>query len=311
MSMSGGAWSTEERGPGGLACVVMSVADQPGLSAAVRSLEGQSPRPEIVVVNSAGGDPAETLAAEGLAVRVISRPQRLLPGAARNLGVAATRERYAAFLAADCMAEPGWVAARLRAHHGGAAGVASAMTNAIPWSRAACASHLLLYPRRLPETAPAERLLYGVSYDRRLFDRLGLFREDLREGEDTDFNARVAAVAPIVWDSRVRTAHRNPTSLRALLRDQYARGRRSRVYDALPARSMVKVSAVKQVREARLLALRASKGEERRRLTEAMPLVRAGAAAFTAGLLASRFSGRHSRGTPALTPVPRCGAPPG
>ncbi len=41
----------------------------------------------------------------------------------------------------------------------------------------------------MPDTPPSERLLYSVSYDRTLFERFGSFREDLREGEDTDFNA--------------------------------------------------------------------------------------------------------------------------
>jgi glycosyltransferase involved in cell wall biosynthesis len=298
----------EQGPPDGLACVVMSLGAQPGLAAAVHSLDRQSPRPAIVVVNSDGGDPERTLAREGLSVPVVSRSERLLPGAARNLGVEATRERFVAFLAADCLAEPGWAAARLRAHRAGAAAVASVMTNAYPWSRSACAAHLLLYPRRLPQTPPGERLLYGVSYDRGLFDRVGPFREDLREGEDTDLNARVAALTPIVWDSSVRTAHSNPTSLPALLRDQYARGRRSRVYDALPTRRLIRVGVVKQVREARLLALAASEEDERRRLTEAMPLVRAGAAAFTAGLLAARAAGRRGG---ALRRVPRCEGPPG
>ncbi len=168
-----------------LACVVLSLRCTPGLVEAVRSLEEQSPRPEIVVVNSGGGDPAAMLRAAGLDVRVINRHDRLLPGAARNLGIAATRKRYVAFLAADCRAEPGWVAARLRAHRAGAKAVASAMTNAFPESLVASAAYLRLHWRRMPDTPSSERLLYSVSYERTLFERFGGFREDLREGEDT------------------------------------------------------------------------------------------------------------------------------
>ncbi|HYH47235.1 MAG TPA: glycosyltransferase family A protein, partial [Thermoanaerobaculia bacterium] len=91
-----------------LACVVLALGNPPELAAAVRSLLDQGEPMEVVVVNSAGGGAAATLAAAGLAVPVIERPERLLPGAARNLGIAATRAPFVAFLAADCWAEPGW-----------------------------------------------------------------------------------------------------------------------------------------------------------------------------------------------------------
>jgi hypothetical protein len=34
----------------------------------------------------------------------------------------------------------------------------------------------------------AQRIAYGASYDRRLFEEHGYFREDLRVGEDAEFN---------------------------------------------------------------------------------------------------------------------------
>src|SRR5688572_15177048 len=84
-----------------LACVVLALGNPPELAAAVRSLLDQGEPLEVVVVNSAGGGAAATLAAAGLAVPVVERPERLLPGAARNLGIAATRAPFVAFLAAD------------------------------------------------------------------------------------------------------------------------------------------------------------------------------------------------------------------
>ncbi|MGZ8697893.1 MAG: glycosyltransferase family 2 protein [Gaiellaceae bacterium] len=277
-----------------LACVVLSLRCTPGLVDAVRSLLDQSPGPEIVVVNSGGGDPAPVLRAAGLEVRVLNLPDRRLPGGARNVGIAATRQRYVAFLAADCRAEPGWVAARLRAHNSGARAVASVMTNSFPESVIASAADLRMHLHRMPDTPPTERLLYGVSYDRALFERFGPFREDLREGEDTDFNARMKGEVEIVWVPDVRTAHANPTRLRDLLRDQYARGKRSRVYDGLTATTMLRVTLVKETWRALAQARCAGDLHDRRRLIASWPLVSLASVAFSAGLVMARLRDRSS-----------------
>jgi glycosyltransferase involved in cell wall biosynthesis len=271
-----------------LACVVLSVGSPPTLVDAVRSLCRQRPEPEILVVNSGGGCALGALREAGLRVQVVNRPEPLLPGAARNLGIEATKAPFVAFLAADCLAEPGWVDARVEAHRAGVGAVASVMTNASPPSRSSCASHLLLYSRRLPTTAPSRRLLYGVSYNRSLFERLGRFREDLREGEDTDFNARVAQTTAVAWNEAVRTAHRNPTRPLGLLRDQYARGRRSRAYDDLSAWTMVRVCALKAPLAAWEQTKRTPDPRERRRLRRAMSLVPPASLAFATGLLVGR-----------------------
>jgi len=215
--------------PHELACVVLSFRNEAGLVAAVRSLLAQDTPVEIVVVNSGGGTPEETLRQAGLSARVITRHERLNPGAVRNLGIAATRAPYVAFLAGDCIAEPGWVSGRLREHLRGALAVGSAVTNAYPQSRCAWASYTLLFARRVPGPIVPnhDRSLYGVSYARELFGRFGLFRDDMRTGEDTEFHNRFSNIVPIAWAPYVRTAHRHPTRVRALILDQYVRGVRT------------------------------------------------------------------------------------
>jgi hypothetical protein len=138
------------------------------------------------------------------------------------------------------------------------------------------------------DTLPSERLLYSVSYDRTLFERFGRFREDLREGEDTDFNARMQGEVEIAWAPEVRTAHTNPTRLRGLLHDQYARGKRSRVYDGLSTMTMLRVTLVKEPRRALAQARRVDDPHERRRLIASWPLVSPASVAFSAGLLMAR-----------------------
>jgi glycosyltransferase involved in cell wall biosynthesis len=209
-----------------LTCVVLSVGNPPELLAAVQSLLDQQQPIEIVVVNSGGGDASHALA-RWSEIRVIEFPHRLLPGAARNAGIAATAAPYVAFLASDCIAEGGWVRARLDAHRQGAAAVASAVTNPFRRNVVAWTSYVSLFSRRMPGVPGENALLYGVSYDRRLFDRFGLFREDMRGGEDTEFHQRLTSEVAIRWAPGVRTAHRHSRSVGALLVDHYRRGRRT------------------------------------------------------------------------------------
>jgi glycosyltransferase involved in cell wall biosynthesis len=272
-----------------LACVVMSYRDESFLVDAVRSMLDQDVPVEVVVVNSGGGDPAGRLRAAFLDVPVHSVPHRLYPGAARNLGVGLTRAPYVTFLAADCVAAPGWAMARLREHRAGAAAVASAMTNIYAESTPAWAALLLLHSRRLAATPASQRLLYSLSYDRRLFDRVGRFREDLRAGEDTEFNARIPADERTVFAADAITAHRYPTTTSAVLRDAFRRGRLQAVNQGAikgrrPQRVQVVLGASWNVGRSVIAAARSPR-PQRGRLVRALPLVVAGSVAYSAGAL--------------------------
>ena len=298
-----------------LACVVLSLGDEPGLPAAVRSLLVQADdvgpgAVELVVVNSGGGTAAASLARAGLlsarlAVQVVEHPERLFAGAARNLGIAATRAPYVAFLAADCLAAPGWLAGRLRRHRAGAAAVASALGPAAPPNLVSWAAHVALHARRMPGVPAGERLLYGVSYARTLFDRFGRFPDDLRAGEDTAFNQRLAAAGiAIEWAPEVCTHHRNPRHLAPLLADQYRRGARSAAAWAQipggPPRRRVAANAVERLPACLGIAWRAAARGERPWIAAAAPLLPLLGTAYAAGALWGR----------AEAPVARRPAPP-
>jgi glycosyltransferase involved in cell wall biosynthesis len=210
-----------------LAVVVLSHRANPLVLGAVDSLLALPEPLEIVVVNSGGGDAPALLAHCRGRLKVLEFSETLWPGAVRNRGIKATRAPYVAFLADDCRAGAGWAATRIAAHRSGVAAVASAL---LPDSRrhpVAIASHLALYARRLPGVPEERALKYGVSYLRRLFDRVGLFREDLRTGEDTEFNARLRKREAPRWHPEVQTIHGAPRSLTAMLREQWGRGARS------------------------------------------------------------------------------------
>jgi len=237
------------QGDPALSVVVMGYRNRRTILQAVRSVVDQeSPVPfEVIVVTSGNDDSAETVRRTFSAVTVVESSARLLPGAARNAGVAASTGRVVAFLAADCLAEPGWVRARLAAHGAGHVAVACAVTNGERWSPSAWAFHFDLYSHRLPgrhpgsvaHPAPAS---HGLSFDRPVLERVVPFDEQVRVGEDTDAARRLAALDVPVWfEPAVRTAHVGPTGTLGMLLDRYQRGKQVAALDGVAARPPLRV----------------------------------------------------------------------
>ncbi len=267
----------------------MSLGAPASLVPAVRSLLLQDEPAEIVVVNSGGGEPAEGLRAAGIQVTVINHASRLFPGAARNAGILATRAPYIAFLASDCIAEPGWTAGRLKKHRAGYAAVSSAVTNYSARNLWSWVAHISLFSRRMPGVPANQVGHYGVSYDRRLFDRFGFYREDLRSGEDSEFNDRFNGEAPVAWTPEVRSAHLHPTTLSGLLRDQHARGRRMaaslRRLTGKSQNRLVAGNALRRIPGSLRLAWSASCGAERARVAGAAVFLLPAGVAYALGAL--------------------------
>jgi glycosyltransferase involved in cell wall biosynthesis len=179
------------------------------------------------VVNSAGGGTQRLLQLAGVDCRIIEHRERLNPGAARNIGIKATSGDIVAFLADDCRVTGTWIATRIARHAEGHRVVASALIPDQPGLLANLASHVMLFGRRMPSCPTADAQLYGASYRRSVFDHYGLFREDLRTGEDTDFHARLATGDKPVWAPDIITVHVGPATLRAFFSDQATRGART------------------------------------------------------------------------------------
>lgn len=288
-----------------MACVVLSLNNQSTLVDAVRSLLAQDSPVEIVVVNSGGGQSETTLKDAGISVTVIDHPVRLFAGGARNLGIAASSAPYVAFLAADCTAEPSWVSNRLRRHRAGALAVSSAITNPSRNNSYAWASYILGYARRMPWTLPDVSLRYGVSYARALLERMGPFRGDLPTGEDTDFNGRLNDLVPIQWAPEVRTAHRHPTALSRLLRDQFARGgQRVLAHQNLrgkPHRLGTVVNAMIDMLRCTRWAWSGAGAEDKGQILRALPWLIPGAGSYILGALLKPLDRRRA---PCGTTIP-------
>ncbi len=181
---------------------------------------------------------------------------------------------------------PGW-----RRTGRGVAPWPASITNANPTSLTSWASYVLVFGRRMPALDGRQALRYGVSYDRTLFDEFGTFRDDLPTGEDTELHARWAGRVPIAWEPRVRTAHLHPTTMRALVVDQFARGSRSTTAWAqlggprpLASVAGAVAGAVRDLDR----AIRLAEPDQRRWLAGATAVVPIGLAAFAAGALRRR-----------------------
>lgn len=300
-----------EQGLPELAVVVLSLGAPGELVEAVRSVLDQSVSTELVVVNSGGGDARGLLARAALDVPVFETTERLFVGAARNVGIQHTRARWVAFLACDCLAAPDWASERLRLHREGASMVASAMRPDRPDDMVSWADHLLRFARRLPGLPAGEALRYGVSFDRRVFDAIGLFDGSLATGEDTELLARAAAFGEALWAPKVVLIHRNAGSVGALLRDQAARGyayaiAMQRLRGTSPLRLIEEPR--RQPRHAARVARACLTGRERELALASMWLVRLGCVAKALGILSALLPRRRAAG-PAEIGAPAREAP--
>jgi glycosyltransferase involved in cell wall biosynthesis len=283
----------------------MGYRDAPTIVRATRSVVEQAAADvEIVVVTSGGDDSAARVRAAFPDLPVVEAPTRLLPGGARNAGVEATRGAVVAFLAADCAAEPGWVAARRTLHAAGHPVVASAVTNGERRHPAAWAFHFGVFRPRLGGRAagPVSALdpaAHGCSFDRAVLERLGPFDEAVEIGEDTIAVRALDALGVPVWfEPTVRTMHWGPHTMIDLVRDRYRRGcARGRVSGPVADR-WVSVVLVWALMYRLVPGMWREAGSDRRWVILSLPWMVAGNAAFLVGF---QRAGRRLRGP---APIP-------
>jgi glycosyltransferase involved in cell wall biosynthesis len=271
-----------------LAVVIIGLRAPKSLFDAVSSLMAQDAAAEIIVVNSGGGDAAAALAEHLHQVTLVEISEPVFVGAARNLGIHVSRAPFVAFLAADCIAAPGWVAERLKAHTDGQTAVGSLVQNDRPGNPFAWAAHLMTYGHRM---AIGDGRAYGASYDRALFHRYGYFSETMMIGEDSEFHSRFDQSDYVTLQPDVRTIHRNPSGPLSFLADQWKRGTRARLMaDFLRADFTVRyaiAAAVARVYRSIRSSATCLRGRERLAAMMSWPILPIGALAYLAGMVAS------------------------
>ena len=212
----------------------MAAPDGRGLEPALRSVRGQtSPEDvEIVIVASSPASLALVDLTHCPEVALVPTEVALLPGETRNRGVAATTSDFIAFIASDCVAEPGWVAERVRLHQEGYGAVAGSVTYNGPRTPWGLGAHFFLFGYRAP-LGSGESIVsfpdprgHGLSLSRALLEQVGDFADDLRIGEDTDLYFRLGSEHPVIFSTKVRSGHTAEWTPWSVITDLYRRGRR-------------------------------------------------------------------------------------
>lgn len=190
-------------------------SDLPPLLAGLAAQEGVASFEVLVVDNGSRDATAEVAGAHDIVTRVI-RERRPGSYSARNAGLAQARSPIVAFTDADCIPEPGWLAAGLEALADAdlAGGAIEQVRSSEPtwWEIYDRATYLdqerLVLDQRFAATA-------NLFVRRSVFDQVGPFDSRLRSSGDLELCQRaVDAGFRLVYAPEARVLHRPRRTLR-------------------------------------------------------------------------------------------------
>jgi glycosyltransferase involved in cell wall biosynthesis len=213
-----------------LSIVIVSYNASRTIARCLASLDQQTVKSgfEIVAVDSSTDDTAAIIAAGFPAVGLHTFATRKYPGDARNYAIAQARGNLIAFIDADCVASPDWVAQLLAAHRSDKAVIGGVVDNANPEDLVGWVYYFCEFTSWMPGSKPGaveEIPTCCLSFKREMFDRYGPFLEGTYCSY-TAFHWRMARDGHRPWlDPAIRIAHINPTRLWALLRHEIQHGR--------------------------------------------------------------------------------------
>jgi GT2 family glycosyltransferase len=206
-----------------LSVIITSYNARTTIAACLDSLRAQATSRtfEILLVDSSADGTAAFVREAHLEVVVLSSPDRLFAGSARNLAIPHARAPLIAFLDADCTVEAGWVDAVCAAHAGPGLLVGGSVDNAptrslVAWAYYFCEFNLWLPAAR--SRAMSEAAGCCLSMKREAFERYGPFLE-ATYSSDTAFQWRARRDGQRVhYIPSIRVIHQSPTGLGHFLR---------------------------------------------------------------------------------------------
>jgi succinoglycan biosynthesis protein ExoA len=203
---------------GGALAVTVVVAcrnEEKHIEACVRSLLAQEEPQggfEVIVADGMSEDHTravlDRLLQEDTRLRVLDNPRRITSAAA-NLGIRNARGRYVAFMSAhahypsDYLVRCLELAERMHTDNVGGAAIAEAtgyVQRAIaashhsPFSVGGASWHSVLYEGKAGT-------VFGGFYRRDVFDRIGMFDEEMVRNQDDELNFRLELAGGLIWQS--------------------------------------------------------------------------------------------------------------
>src|SRR2546423_1059827 len=145
-----------------------------------------SVRFEVIVVDSSSDQTARIVESEFPSVRLIHLDQRTFAGAARNVGIRATRAPFCLMIDSDCIAESDLIERAIARHReGNYAAVGGSLANGTPESVSGSIGYLIEFKEFMPSTPM--RLEKGIPtanimYRRQALERYGGFDENMLVG---------------------------------------------------------------------------------------------------------------------------------
>jgi GT2 family glycosyltransferase len=183
----------------------------------------------VIVVDSSADETPRIVEREFPTVRLIHLGTKTFAGAARNIGIRASRVPFCLMIDSDCIAQCDLIE-RMIARHREAryAAVGGSLRNGTPNSVSGWIGYLLEFkeytpeaPRRFVTTLPTA----NVMYRREALERYGLFDEDIWLGEDMLFNWKLTSSGEqILFDPKIEVTHLNRTGWREVLSYQISLG---------------------------------------------------------------------------------------
>lgn len=184
---------------------------------------------EVIVVDSSVDRTPHIVETEFPAARLIHLESRTFAGAARNIGVRATKAPLCLMIDSDCIANPDLIE-RMVARHGETelAAVGGSLRNGTPKSLSGWTGYLLEFKEFIPN-APMRDVstvpTANVTYRRETLEHFGYFDDDMWLSEDVLFNWKIHSSGKrILFDPAIEVTHLNRTGWKEVLSYQVSLG---------------------------------------------------------------------------------------
>jgi GT2 family glycosyltransferase len=213
-----------------LSIIIASYNSKTTIERCLEALEKQRTEDcEIIVVDSSEDGAGDIVKERFPKVRLFRSTERKYPGEARNIGISRSNGEILAFIDADCIPDPNWIAEIIKAHESHRHPIiGGAIDNGNPESLVGWAYYFCELSQWMPQSRKYEMtdIPAGcLSMKRSAFDKYGPFYEGTYSS-DTAFNWRAVrdGYKPLFAPS-IKVYHINITDLWDYLRRKIFHGR--------------------------------------------------------------------------------------